>query len=132
MISAKWSLSVSVVDVHHRTRSTTMVAPYSIVTLWPWHDGHYSSKWCIRNSILAKEDTLDSSRYFYDELQQLADGRSPLRNIFVDPVTAKMHLRNNVSIHLVVSDAPNGDAKEFLPADTNAYLNAYDAVRASF
>ncbi len=68
------------------------------------------------------------ARYFYDELQQLAHGLSPLRNIFVDPHTGKLQLRNNVTIHLVLSDAPNGDAKEFLPLDTNNYLNAYDAV----
>jgi hypothetical protein len=67
-------------------------------------------------------------RYFYGELHQLAHGLSPLRNIFVDPHTGKLQLRNNVTIHLVLSDAPNGDAKEFLPLDTNNYLNAYDAV----
>ena len=72
--------------------------------------------------------TISSSRYFYDELHQLAYGSSPLRNIFLDPHTGKLQLRNNVSIHLVLSDAPNGDAKEFLPSDTNNYLNAYDAV----
>ncbi len=68
------------------------------------------------------------SRYFYDELHQLANGLSPLRNIFLDLHTGQLQLRNNVSIHLVLSDAPNGDAKEFLPSDTNSYLNAYDAV----
>ncbi len=68
-------------------------------------------------------------RYFYGELHQLAHGLSPIRNIFIDPHNGKLHLRNSVSIHLVLSDAPNGDAKEFLPSDTNHYLNAYDAVR---
>ncbi|CAF0841503.1 unnamed protein product [Adineta steineri] len=68
-------------------------------------------------------------QYFYGELHQLAHGSSPIRNIFVDPHGGKLHLRNNVSIHLVLSDAPNGDAKEFLPSDTNNYLNAYDTVQ---
>ena len=67
-------------------------------------------------------------RYFYGELHQLAHGSSPLRNIFVDPHTGKLHLRNSISIHLILSDAPNGDAREFLPSDTNNYLNAYDTV----
>jgi hypothetical protein len=68
-------------------------------------------------------------RYFYGELHQLAHGLSPIRNIFVDPHTGKLHLRNTISLHLILSDAPNGDAKEYLPSDTNNYLNAYDAVR---
>ncbi|CAF1255822.1 unnamed protein product [Rotaria sordida] len=68
-------------------------------------------------------------QYFYSELHQLAHGLSSHRNIFVDPHTEKLQLRNSVSIHLVLSDAPNGDAKEFLPSDTNNYLNAYDAVQ---
>jgi len=67
-------------------------------------------------------------RYFYGELHQLAHGLSSPRNIFVDPRIGKLQLRNSVSIHLVLSNAPNGDAKEFLPLDTNNYLNAYDAV----
>lgn len=71
-------------------------------------------------------------RYFYGELHQLANGLSPLRNIFVDLHTGKLQLRNNVSIHLVLSDAPNGDAREYLPADTNNYLNAYDTVNRFF
>jgi hypothetical protein len=71
-------------------------------------------------------------RYFYGELHQLAYGLSPLRNIFVDPHTGKLQLRNGVSLHLVLSDAPNGDAREFLPLDTNNYLSAYGAVNFFF
>ena len=73
-------------------------------------------------------------RYFYGELHQLAHGCSPLRNIFLDCHAEKLQLRNNISIHLVLSDAPNGDAKEYLPSDTNECLNTYDAVnkRLSF
>lgn len=65
-------------------------------------------------------------------MHQLAHGYSPLRNIFLDCHTDKLQLRNNISIHLVLSDAPNGDAREYLPSDTNARLNAYDAVKQSF
>lgn len=71
-------------------------------------------------------------RYFYGELQQLAHGVPPYRTIFVNNHTGKLPLRSNVSIHLVLSDAPNGDAKEFLPPDTNNYLSPYDAVSISY
>ena len=67
-------------------------------------------------------------RYFYGELNQLAISRSSQRNIFIDPRRGKLQLRNDVSIHLILSDAPNGDARDYLPPDTNNYLNAYDAV----
>ena len=70
-------------------------------------------------------------RYFYGELNQLANNRSSLRNIFIDPHRGKLQLRNDVSIHLVLSDAANGDARDYLPPETNSYLNAYDAVRSS-
>ncbi|CAF2118265.1 unnamed protein product [Rotaria magnacalcarata] len=68
-------------------------------------------------------------QYFYDELHQIAHGIPPHRNIFIDSRGEKLQLRNNVTLHLVLSEAPNGDAKEFLPADTNNYLSAYDAVQ---
>ncbi|CAF5134037.1 unnamed protein product, partial [Rotaria socialis] len=62
-----------------------------------------------------------------DELHQVAHGIPPHRNIFIDSRGEKLQLRNNVTLHLVLSEAPNGDAKQFLPADTNNYLSAYDA-----
>ncbi|UJR15192.1 hypothetical protein I4U23_002152 [Adineta vaga] len=68
-------------------------------------------------------------QYFYDELHQLAHGSSFIGNIFVDPHAGRLHLRNSISIHLVLSDAPNGDAREYLPLDANNYLNAYDSVQ---
>ncbi|CAF3045011.1 unnamed protein product [Rotaria sp. Silwood2] len=80
--------------------------------------------------ILYEQHNLKSFyRYFYGELHQLAHGLLSHRNIFIDRHTEKLQLRNSVSIHLVLSDAPNGDAKEFLPLDTNNYLSAYDAVQ---
>jgi Adenosine-deaminase (editase) domain len=102
-----------------------MVVHYSIVMDWLWLDEHYSSK----SFHDRKESSFNRSfRYFYGELHQLAHGYSPLRNIFLDCHTDKLQLRNNISIHLVLSDAANGDAREYLPSDTNAY----DAVNQSF
>ena len=72
---------------------------------------------------------IDAFRYFYRRLNEFIDGESPVRTIFINGDKGKFHLKHGVSIHLVVSDAPNGDAREFLPVDTNHYLNAYDAVR---
>lgn len=56
------------------------------------------------------------------------DGESSWTSFFVTGSDQKFQLRNGVSIHLVLSDAPNGDARDFLPADTNKYFNAYDSV----
>lgn len=70
-------------------------------------------------------------RYFYDQLNRLIDGESPLRNIFVQPTSSggKFSFRQQISLHLILSDAPSGDAREFLPSNSNQFLNAYDAVQ---
>lgn len=70
-------------------------------------------------------------KYFYDQLNRLIDGESPLRNIFVQPTSSggKFSFRQQISLHLILSDAPSGDAREFLPSNSNQFLNAYDAVQ---
>ena len=128
MISAKSLPSVLAVVVHHRITSMMMVVLYSIVMHWQWQDELSYSETFV--SFEHFENWIH--RYFYGELHQLADGCSPLRNIFYLPQTGKVQLQTNVSIHLVLSDAPNGDAREYLPSDANSYLNAYDTVKHFF
>ena len=56
------------------------------------------------------------NRYLYGELINYANGsafRSILETSEKDPT--KTQLKNHVSIHLLVSGAPTGDAREFLP-----------------
>ena len=72
---------------------------------------------------------LSCLRYLYSQLHELAHGSPSIRNIFLRPPIGKLHLRNSVSIHLVLSNAPSGDAREYLPPDSNNYLGAYDSVR---
>ncbi|CAF0975162.1 unnamed protein product [Adineta ricciae] len=68
-------------------------------------------------------------QYLYGELHELAHGSPSIRNIFLRPPIGKLYLRNSVSIHLVLSNAPSGDAREYLPFDSNNYLSAYDSAQ---
>jgi len=57
-------------------------------------------------------------RYLYGELINYANGsafRSILETNEKDPT--KTQLKNHVSIHLLISGAPTGDGREFLPTD---------------
>ncbi len=57
-------------------------------------------------------------RYLYGELINYANG-SAIRSILEtsEKDSTKTQLKNHVSIHLLVSGAPTGDGREFLPTD---------------
>lgn len=65
-------------------------------------------------------------RYLYGELLNYAT-IGPMRSILEtsekDP--GRTQLKNHVSIHLLISGAPSGDAREFLPRDCDG-MNNYD------
>ncbi|CAF1174174.1 unnamed protein product [Didymodactylos carnosus] len=68
-------------------------------------------------------------QYFYGELNNYASGSST-RTIFEesDKDMNKLQLKSHVSLHLLVSGAPNGDAREFLPDDVDDPMTPYDLV----
>ncbi len=57
-------------------------------------------------------------RYLYGELINYANG-SAFRSILEtsEKDSTKTQLKNHVSIHLLISGAPTGDGREFLPTD---------------
>lgn len=69
-------------------------------------------------------------QYLYGELINYANG-SGFRSIFEtsERDSNKAQLKSHVSIHLLVSGAPTGDAREFLPADCDGSLAPYDLVQ---
>ncbi|CAF1159169.1 unnamed protein product [Didymodactylos carnosus] len=69
-------------------------------------------------------------QYFYGELTNYANGssiRTILEGSEKDPT--KTQLKNHVSIHLLMSGAPCGDARDFLPSDTDGHMSPYDVVQ---
>ena len=68
--------------------------------------------------ICSSERKIAFSRYLYGELINYTNG-SAIRSILEasEKDSLKTQLKNHVSIHLLISGAPAGDAREFLPDD---------------
>ncbi|CAF2353819.1 unnamed protein product [Rotaria sp. Silwood2] len=69
-------------------------------------------------------------QYLYGELINYANG-SAIRSILEtsEKDSTKTQLKNHVSIHLLISGAPTGDGREFLPADCDGPMAPYDLVQ---
>ncbi|UJR27274.1 hypothetical protein I4U23_008569 [Adineta vaga] len=69
-------------------------------------------------------------QYLYGELINYANG-SAIRSILESSErdSTKTQLKNHVSIHLLISGAPAGDGREFLPADCDGPMAPYDLVQ---
>jgi len=73
-------------------------------------------------------------RYLYGELLNYANG-SAFRSIFEasEKDSTKAQLKNHVTVHLLISNAPTGDAREFLPPDCDGTtIKTYRSIEFAF
>ncbi|CAF1410882.1 unnamed protein product, partial [Didymodactylos carnosus] len=72
-------------------------------------------------------------QYLYGELHYCLQDSSvtKIRSIFeyADDSLTKFQIKKNVTLHLCLSDSPNGDARDYLPADTNSEMNSMQVVQ---